>query len=78
MKGAIPSLLMALERCRNRSLEYDVSVMITTDEEISQSSQLRYVSQYLQPLKDAYFFDLDSNFGYVHIAAWGLSNWKSW
>lgn len=71
MKGAIPSLLMALERCRNRDLQYDTSVMITTDEEISQGSQLRYVSQFIQPVKGAYFFDLDSNFGYVSIAGLG-------
>jgi succinyl-diaminopimelate desuccinylase len=71
MKGAIPALLMALEKCRPDPVEFDISVMITTDEEVSQGSQLRYVSQYLEPLKNAYFFDLDSNFGYVSIANLG-------
>ena len=71
MKGAIPALLIALEKGRNLTLNYEVSVMITTDEEYSQASQLRYLSQFLEPLKDAYFFDLDSNFGHVSIANLG-------
>ncbi len=71
MKGAIPALLLALEKGRGCNLNYDISVIITTDEEDSQASQLRYISQFLQPLKGAYFFDLDSNFGYVSIANLG-------
>jgi succinyl-diaminopimelate desuccinylase len=71
MKGAIPALLTALERCRDHVLNYDVSVMITTDEEYSQASQLRYISRFLEPLKGAFFFDLDSNFGHVSIANLG-------
>jgi succinyl-diaminopimelate desuccinylase len=71
MKGAIPALLLALERCKNRQLKFDISAMVTTDEELSQASQLRFVSQFLQPLNGAHFFDLDSNFGYVSIANLG-------
>jgi len=71
MKGAIPALLMALERCSDQPLAFSTSIMITVDEEVSQVSQLRYVSQFLQPLKNAYFLDLDSNFGYVSIANLG-------
>jgi succinyl-diaminopimelate desuccinylase len=71
MKGSIPALLLAMERYKSRTLAYDTSVMITTDEEISQADQLRYISQFLQPVKGAYFFDLDSNFGYVSIASLG-------
>lgn len=71
MKGAIPALLMALERCKDVPLKYDTTVLITTDEESSQASQLRYVSNYLQPLKGAYFFDLDCSFGFVNIASLG-------
>jgi succinyl-diaminopimelate desuccinylase len=71
MKGAIPALLMALERHKDKPLKYDTSVMITTDEESSQASQLRYISGFLQPLKGAYFFNLDCNFGFVSIAALG-------
>jgi succinyl-diaminopimelate desuccinylase len=71
MKGSIPALLMALERCRDRVLDYDVSVMITTDEEYSQASQLRYISRFLEPLQGSYLFDLDSSFGFVSIAGLG-------
>jgi succinyl-diaminopimelate desuccinylase len=71
MKGAIPALLLALESCRDRPLKYDVSVMITTDEETSQASQLRYLGQYLQPVSGARVFNLDSSFGYVSIAGLG-------
>jgi succinyl-diaminopimelate desuccinylase len=71
MKGAIPALLLALERCKDKPIKYDTSVMITTDEEFSQASQIRYLSRYLQPVRDAYFFDLDCNAGYVSIAGLG-------
>jgi succinyl-diaminopimelate desuccinylase len=71
MKGAIPALLLALDKTKNTPLRYDTTVMITTDEELSQASQLRYISQFIQPVQGAYFFDLDSNFGYVSIANLG-------
>ena len=71
MKGGLAALLHALDSVKNKLLKYDVSVMITTDEEYSQASQLRYISKYLEPLQGAYFFDLDSNFGYVSIAGLG-------
>ncbi len=71
MKGAIPALLLALEKCKDRPLNYDASVMLTTDEEYSQASQLRYISRYLQPVKNAFFFDLDCSFGFVSIAGLG-------
>jgi succinyl-diaminopimelate desuccinylase len=71
MKGAIPALLLALEKCEDKSLKYNTSVVITTDEELSQASQLRYISRFLQPIQGAYVFDLDSNFGYVSIASLG-------
>jgi succinyl-diaminopimelate desuccinylase len=71
MKGAIPALLVALEKVKNQSINYDLSVIITTDEELSQASQLRYISQFIQPLRGSHFFDLDSNFGYIAIASLG-------
>jgi succinyl-diaminopimelate desuccinylase len=71
MKGAIPALLLALERVKTSHLKYDTTVMITTDEESSQASELRFISRYLQPLRGAYFFNLDSNFGFVSIASLG-------
>jgi len=71
MKGAIPALLMALDRSKTKSMMYDTSVIITTDEEVSQASQLRYIRRFLPPLRGAFVFDLDSSFGYVSIANLG-------
>ncbi len=72
MKGAIIALLLGLENVRGKPLKYDTSVMITTDEEISQASQIRYLTQFLQPVSGAYVFSLDSSFGYVGIANLGV------
>ncbi len=71
MKGGIAALLAGLEPLRGRPLRYDTSVMITTDEEYSQASQLRYLAPRLQPVSGSYFFNLDASFGYVGIASLG-------
>ncbi len=71
MKGGIAALLLALELIKGEPLKYDVSVMITTDEEYGQASQLRYLAQYLQPVSGALFFNLDSDFGSVSITSLG-------
>ncbi|OGO30252.1 MAG: hypothetical protein A2Z29_09070 [Chloroflexi bacterium RBG_16_56_11] len=71
MKGSLVALLLALEQLKEKPLKYDVSVMVTTDEEYSQASQLRYLAGYLQPVSGALVFDLDSSFGYVSIAGLG-------
>ena len=71
MKGAIPALLVALEKCRDQKAKYDVSVIVTTDEELSQASQLRYLGKYLKPARGAIFFDLDTNFQFISIAGLG-------
>lgn len=76
MKGAIPALLSALEKTINSELVYDLSVIITTDEEIGQASQLRYLRRFLGPLKGAYIFSLDSDAGYVSIASLGALQLK--
>lgn len=72
MKGAIVALLLGLHMVKDRQLKYDTSVMVTTDEETSQASQIRYLGDMLQPLPEAYFFSLDSSFGYVCIASLGV------
>jgi len=72
MKGAIAALLLGLERVKGKPLKYDTSVMISTDEETDQASQIRYLTQFLQPLCGAYVFSLDSSFGYVAIANLGV------
>jgi succinyl-diaminopimelate desuccinylase len=46
-------------------------VTITVDEELSQATQLRYLTGYLEPVKGAQVFSLDSNFGYVAVAGLG-------
>ncbi len=72
MKGAIISLLLGFEYCKGKSLPYDISVMITTDEELSQASQLRYLAQFLQPVSGANVFSLDNSFGYVSVTGLGV------
>jgi succinyl-diaminopimelate desuccinylase len=71
MKGSLVGLLLALDSLRGKPLNYDVSVMITTDEEYSQGSQLQYLAKYLEPVAEACVFNLDSSFGYVSIAGLG-------
>jgi succinyl-diaminopimelate desuccinylase len=71
MKGSIAALLLALDSLKGKELKYDVSVMITTDEEYSQASQLQYLAQFLQPVAGATVFNLDSSSGYVSIAGLG-------
>jgi len=71
MKGSIVALLAAMESLKGKRINFDVSVMLTTDEEFHQASQLQYLRQYLEPVSGAYFFDLDSSFGYVSIAGLG-------
>jgi succinyl-diaminopimelate desuccinylase len=71
MKGGIVALLLAMESLKGKHLDFNVSVMITTDEEFSQASQIQYLRQYLEPVSGAYFFSLDSSFGYVSIAGLG-------
>jgi succinyl-diaminopimelate desuccinylase len=71
MKGGIVVLLVSLEAVACKPLKYDTSVMITTDEEVGQASQLRYLVRYLQPVAGVFVFILDSSFGYVGIASLG-------
>ena len=71
MKGSIVALLLAIESLKGKHLDFDVSVIITTDEEFSQASQLHYLAQYLEPISGAHFLNLDSSFGFVSIAGLG-------
>lgn len=72
MKGGLVALLLALDKVKEKPLQFDVSVMVTTDEEYSQATQIRYLKQYVEPVSGAYVFSLDSNFGFVNIAGLGL------
>jgi succinyl-diaminopimelate desuccinylase len=71
MKGSIVALLEAMQSLKGKRLDFDVSTMITTDEEFSQATQIEYLRQYLEPVSGAYFFSLDSSFGYVSVASLG-------
>jgi succinyl-diaminopimelate desuccinylase len=71
MKGSIVAVLEAVQSLKGKPLNFDVSVMMTTDEESSQATQIEYLKHYLEPVSGAYFFSLDSSFGYVSIAALG-------
>lgn len=71
MKGGIVALLLAMESLRDKRLDFDVSVIMTTDEEFSQATQIEYLRQYLEPVSAAHFFSLDSGFGFASIAGLG-------
>ncbi|MBI2857261.1 MAG: M20/M25/M40 family metallo-hydrolase [Chloroflexi bacterium] len=71
MKGGIVALLLGLQALVGKPLRYDVSAMITTDEEVGQADQVRYLGRFLAPLSGAYLFSLDSDFGFVSVAALG-------
>ena len=72
MKGAIVALLVSLEAAKEKTLRFDTSVVVTTDEEIGQSGQLHYLTGFLEPVSGAAVFSLDSSFGYVAIANLGV------
>jgi succinyl-diaminopimelate desuccinylase len=76
MKGAIAALLLGFTPLKDEPLKYDTSIMVTTDEELSQASQLRYLTKYLQPVSGARVLNLDSSFGYVSIASLGAVQMK--
>lgn len=71
MKGSVAGLLLALNIIKDKMAQYDLSAMVTTDEETTQTTQIEYLDKLLEPLKDAYFFDLDAEFGHVNIAGLG-------
>ena len=72
MKGAVAALLEALWRVRDLPLAYDLSVLVTMDEETNQSSQLEYLTSALDPGPRPHVLSMDAGFGYVSIANLGL------
>ncbi|APV44703.1 succinyl-diaminopimelate desuccinylase [Dehalogenimonas formicexedens] len=71
MKGGIVGLLIGLNKMADREYKYDVSIMITTDEELSQSGQIRFLKRFLEPVAGSIVWSLDSNTGGVAIAGLG-------
>lgn len=72
MKGGIVALLLGLDAVKNQPVNYDVSAVITTDEEYSQATQLRYLARFLEPVEGSYVFCLDASFGFVAVTGLGL------
>jgi len=72
MKGAIASLVWALWRIRALSSAFDVTVLLTMDEETHQMSQLRYLTPFLDAGLRPHVLSLDGGCGYVSIAILGL------
>jgi len=72
MKGAVAALLEALWRVRDLPLAYDLSVLVTMDEETNQCSQLEYLTPTLDPGPSPHVLSMDAGFGYVSIANLGL------
>jgi succinyl-diaminopimelate desuccinylase len=72
-KGSIVALLMALERIKDKPIKYDLTAMVTVDEEVghAQANEIRYIRPYVEPVKDAYFFSLDCEGGGVMVASLG-------
>ena len=72
-KGNIVAALMALEKLKDKALKYDLTAIVTVDEEESHGLQneIRFIRSYLEPVKGAYFMALDCPFGAVNIASQG-------
>ncbi len=73
-KGNIVAMLMALDNVKGRNLRYDISCVVTVDEEVGHANadEIRFIRQYLEPVKGAYFLALDSTYGCVVVATLGL------
>lgn len=72
MKGALCSLLGALDFIGERPLAYDLSVIVTMDEETHQLEQLQYLTDILQPGPSPLVITLDTGCGYVSVANLGV------
>ncbi len=73
-KGNIVALLMALEKLKGQPLRWDVSCIVTVDEEVGHAAadEIRFIRRYLEPVKGAYFLALDGGFGYALVATLGI------
>lgn len=67
---------MALEKVKGKNLKYDISAIVTVDEEISHANaeEIRFIRPYLEPVAGAYFFTLDCEAGAVMVASLGGIN----
>jgi len=72
MKGGIAALLGALFATLGRDLKYDITVVLTMDEETHQLAQLQYLTDWLDLGQRPHVLSLDAGFGYVTVAILGL------
>lgn len=72
MKGSLIAFLAAAEKVKEQKLPWDLTLMITTDEETNQRKQIEYLLQEkIDRVKNAVLLDLDSTFGYVSVGGLG-------
>ena len=72
MKGSLIAFLAAAEEVKNQDIPWDLTLMITTDEETNQLEQVEYLfQQKINRVPQAVFLVLDSVFGYVTIGGLG-------
>ncbi len=72
MKGSLIAFLAAAEQVKDQKLPWDLTLMITTDEETNQKAQVEYLlDRKIDQVKGAVFLDIDSTFGYVSIGGLG-------
>lgn len=72
MKGSIAALVVVLKRIKNTPLHYDLTVLMTMDEETHQLSQLEYLTDAVDAGPATHMLSLDAGFGYVSIANLGV------
>jgi succinyl-diaminopimelate desuccinylase len=72
MKGSISALVGALACIRGVAPAFDLTVLLTMDEETHQMSQLNYLTGYLDTGNHPHVLSLDAGFGYVSVANLGL------
>jgi len=71
MKGSLIAFLQSAEEVVGKKLPWDLTLLITTDEETNQKKQIEYLLGRIDRVKKAVFLDLDSTFGYVSIGGLG-------
>jgi succinyl-diaminopimelate desuccinylase len=72
MKGSLCALVGALASLQHADPAYDLSAVVTMDEETQQLDQLEYLSRSLRSDDQALVLSLDGGFGYVSIANLGV------
>jgi succinyl-diaminopimelate desuccinylase len=72
-KGNIVAALLALEKVKDKPLKYDLTAIVTVDEEEGHGLQneIRFLRPYLEPVAGANFLALDCPFGAVNVASQG-------